>query len=145
MLGKPYSEQFTQHIDRLNWDIELPETLADFFDRSGPCAAGPSDRRSSARIRVRAMAILVPELSPPALPRPTAAMGVYTGDFSRKGISFLASQQFWPEEIVRLVLQTFWIRVRVVRQRYHGRRCFESGCELVSRHGADPVAFSGIE
>jgi hypothetical protein len=92
-------------------------------------------------MKVRTMAILLHEQSLPTVSRREQPVGVYTKDFSRRGCGFLAAQQMYPEEIVRILLPNFWIRLHIVRARRVGPSCYEMGGELMEQHQPSDGAF----
>lgn len=80
----------------------------------------------------------------PAIPRPAKCFGIYTGDFSHNGIGFLTPHQLFPEETVRILLPSFWMRIHVVRARRLGRCCFEIGGTLIRRCDPSEDAFDPL-
>jgi hypothetical protein len=124
MLDGHYSAILAELIQRLDWNIQLPPTLANFFEHRGPAPTMMGDARSAVRLRARTQGVLFPTGPLLAFPRQMVAIGIYTSDFSKQGFGFIAAEQFWPEEEVRVVLQTFWIKVRIVRCRYLGPNCY---------------------
>jgi len=131
-------------IARTEWSIELPEQWSGFFKESGLSASTVGDARRGGRVRVRTHGVAVPEKTVPAIPRPFKALGIFTSDFSRHGFGFMADRQFFPTEVVRIILPTFWMRVNVVRCRRLGTLCFENGAELVQRLDPSDRAFEGL-
>ena len=113
------------------WDIQLPATMDRFFQETGTVNGIKGDERRAARLIVRTKCLLIPELPLPAFPRDSTAEGIYTSDISRHGVGFLASQQFLPEEEVRLILPTFWLRAIIARARRLGPNCYQIGARLV--------------
>jgi len=85
-------------------------------------------------MRARTKGLLLPEGQLPAFPREANHIGIYTNDFSRNSFGIVSPIQFWPEEVVRILLPTFWMSGRVVRARYLGPNCFEIGCMLICRY-----------
>jgi hypothetical protein len=127
--------------ERTRWEIELPEALEDFFQEAGPMPSMPGDERRAVRLRVRTKSVMLSEVALPAIPRGTQPFGIYMSDISRYGAGFLAAEQFFPIEQVRLLLPTFWLSVRVVRARRLGPRCFHIGTELMKKHEPGVEAF----
>lgn len=145
MLGRNYSQLLAQLIGQTSWGIELPECLERFFQETGLAQSSPMDERRGGRVRIRTRALLIPEGGVPAIHRSTKPLGIYTCDFSKQGIGFLASEQFYPTETVRLLLPTFWMRLEVVRCRYMGKTCYDNGSTLLERHEPSVAAFEPLE
>lgn len=141
MLGIDYSQDLQLMMEQVRWNIQLPPSLANFFQESGITSAVADDERRAARLLCRTRCLLLPELLLPSRLQAVSPQGAYLSDISRYGIGFLTTTQFFPEEIVRLLTPTFWIRAKVARGRYYGPRCVLSGCILLSRHQPDLKAF----
>ncbi|WP_153557056.1 hypothetical protein [Roseimaritima sediminicola] len=144
MLGGDYPQLLARLIARTEWTIQLPEHQVRFFEESGPAPALAADDRRGGRIRVRTRALAILEQTLPAIPRAVEAIGIYTSDFSRTGFGFVTDRQFFPEESVRILLPSFWMRVRVVRSRRLGPGCFENGTLLCERIDPSVEAFAGL-
>lgn len=142
MLDKDYPTQFGELIHAVPWDIELPIQWIDYFEQRGEVPSFPSDARSNQRLKVRTHGAMWFEKSLPMCPRQGKPIGVYTKDFSRHGIGFLSPVELYPEECVRLVLPTFWTRLRVMRARRITSHCYEIGTLLMGRHDPDVAAFA---
>jgi len=134
MLDKDYSSSLNKLIAQTTWEIKLPPHMEDFFQESKTSHSMPSDRRGGMRIRARTKALLWPEVQLPDFPREDKFIGVFTNDFSRNSFGIISPTQFWPGEVVRILLPTFWMSGRVSRVRYIGPNCFEIGCTLIRRH-----------
>lgn len=145
MLDDDYETRFGQLIRSLDWDIELPPEWGDFFAERGKLGTRLEDDRRHQRMMVRVYGALWFTGPLPSLPRPDTPVGIYTRDFSRRGFGFLSSMQLFPEEIVRVVLPTFWVEVRIVRARRFTASCYLAGAELVSQHDPSPEAFARPE
>jgi hypothetical protein len=126
------------------WEIQLPSHMERFFQESGPASSLPGDERRAARLRVRTKCLLVPESPLPAIPRSLEPMGIFTCDISRHGFGFLSPFQFFPEEEVRIILPSMWLRATVARGRRLGPKCFQTGARLISKHEPSPEAFETI-
>jgi len=132
-------------IQNLDWRIQLPPDWDKFFKEAGICTSVAGDERSNVRMRIRTHAALHYETALPSVPRGAETVGVYIGDFSRRGCGLISPVQMYPEEIVRVVLATFWIRLKVVRARRIGPSCYEVGGELTQHNLPSPEAFDGME
>ncbi len=144
MLESDYLAQYTALIHGLDWEIVLPREWADFFDQRGHAPSCQGDQRASQRLRLRTYGAMFIDDPLPAFPRPTHPIGVYMSDFSRQGCGFLNSFALLPEEQIRIVLPTFWVRLCVVRARRITKHCFEIGTVLKSRMDPSEEAFRNV-
>jgi hypothetical protein len=145
VLGSNYSEVLQSLMQQVRWSIQLPPHMERFFQESGPVATLPGDERRAARLMVRTRCILIPESPLPAFPRSAEPAAVYTSDLSRNGLGFIAPQQYYPEEEIRLILPTMWLRGSIARSRRLGPHCFQIGARLLSKHEPSLEAFSVLD
>lgn len=141
MLGSNYKEQFECLMREVAWKIELPATMSRFFQETGLSNGIEDDQRRAARLLIRTKCLVIPESPLPAFPRSEMPVGVYMADISRHGLGFLAAEPFLPEEEIRLILPTFWLRAVVARSRRLGPNCYQVGARLASRHDPSIEAF----
>ena len=141
MLEEHYSAKFHELIHSISWDIELPVEWVGYFDDRGEIASYSDDERNNQRLKIRAHGVLGFERDLPFRPRTTEPIGIYTRDFSRSGMGFLAPLEIYPGEQVRIVLPTFWLQLEVVRARRITSKCYEIGARLVRRHDPSLDAF----
>ena len=144
MLDGDYQRLLGKIMSSLSQQIRLPPECEDFFSQTGPTAPYPNDMRSSARTRVRTHGVLLPESPLPTFPREPEPIAIYTADFSKTGFGFVAAEQFYPGEDVRILLATFWMQVKIHRCRRLGESCYTSGGTLSCRHDPSPEAFDRI-
>jgi len=144
MLDGDYQRLLGTIMSSLSQQIRLPPEYEDFFTQTGPTAPYPNDMRSSARTRVRTHGVLLPESPLPAFPRDPEPIAIYTADFSKTGFGFVAAEQFYPGEDVRILLATFWMQVKIRRCRRLGESCYAAGGTLSCRHDPSPEAFDQI-
>lgn len=142
MLDQDYQRLLGRLIETLPQSIELPESHENFFQEKGPAPFFEGDNRVAVRNRIRTQGIAIPEKWLPAFPREPKPIRIYTKDFSKTGCGFLADRQFFPGEIIRVVLATFWLRVKVRRGRRLTATCFEVGAQLQSQHDPSLQAFA---
>jgi len=142
VLEEHYSTQFRDLIRSTNWDIELPVEWTGYFDDRGEIASYTDDERTNQRLKIRTHGFLGFERALPFRPRTNDLVGIYTRDFSRYGVGFLAPREIYPEEQVRILLPTFWVQVEVVRARRITSKCYELGARLLRRHDPCPDAFA---
>lgn len=141
MLDRDYAAVIDKLLETLKCRIRLPETWDDFFRLSGPAPAYPGDERAHQRIRVRAAGLLYFERPLPTIPRPAVPSVIYTSDVSRRGLGLIADTQIFPEEVVRVVLPSFWVRMTVMRCSRVGPACYNFGGTLLSRMSPGREAF----
>ena len=144
MLDGDYQLFLGKIMSSLSQQIRLPPECEDFFSQTGPTAPYPNDMRSSARTRVRTHGVLLPESPLPTFPREPEPIAIYTADFSKTGFGFVAAEQFYPGEDVRILLATFWMQVKIHRCRRLGESCYASGGTLSCHHDPSPEAFDRI-
>ncbi|TWT81777.1 hypothetical protein CA13_32300 [Planctomycetes bacterium CA13] len=143
MLEIDYSRCLAEWCDKVVWDIQLPQQWDTYFAGNGEKAAlVASDERSNQRVGIRTKALLWPEDTLPFCKRVNEPVGIYTRDFSRSGAGFISSIEFFPEEQVRIVLPSFWVRVQIVRVRRVADSCFETGATLMQKFEPSPDAFT---
>tara|TARA_R110002049_G_scaffold27321_2_gene94303 strand:+ start:541116 stop:541568 length:453 start_codon:yes stop_codon:yes gene_type:complete len=140
MLGEDYPRLLGSLIQTLPQRIELPPGQEGFFQESGPCPSYDNEPRCGVRNRVRTRGLLTLESWYPALDRHPELMTIYTADFSKTGFGFVAPEQFFPGEVVRVFLATFWMRLTVRRCRRLGPNCYNCGGTLVDRHDPNEEA-----
>lgn len=141
MLDGDYQERFGELIKALPWSIELPREWADYFEERGELPTFRGDPRTNQRLKVRVHGALWFEDGPRFLRRPPEPVGIYTRDFSRQGAGMLCPIQLYPEEKVRIILPTFWVRMNVMRARRLTRACYEIGTQLLEQHEPDLEVF----
>ena len=128
-------------ITKLPCEIELPESLSNFFEISGLSQSSAGDKRLSARWKNRTVAGLLYRTTFPVLPRSEEWHPIYLKDLSRTGAGFVHSEQLYPLERMRILLiderssrllRNNCLRtVEVVRCRRVQDKCFEVGVRFV--------------
>ncbi len=141
MLDEPYKEKLDAVLESLNWTIQLPARLTDFFSVRGDSQIAEHEERKHIRIRARAKCVGFFESTLYCMQRDAGYLPLYTADFSRGGCGFLSSIQIFPTERIRLMLPTFWLQLEIVRCRKLGPNCFEVGGVLLSKNQPDLLAF----
>ncbi|NQU24260.1 MAG: PilZ domain-containing protein [Candidatus Nealsonbacteria bacterium] len=140
MLDRDH-EQLAQSVaERLDCQVELPESWSGFFDQTGWSSSGEGDRRRFPRLKSRTLAVLEYRHTLSSVPRESRRYAVYLKDVSRGGVAFMHHEQLFPAERMRLIMpcdkarelvgQTDWI-VEIIRCVRVGARCFEVGVRLV--------------
>lgn len=141
MLDWDYSTLVEKLLDEVGCEITLPLTWSNFFQQSGPLPSAPGDKRRHQRVRVRVPGLMYFEQRLPCLDRPCVPTMIFTADFSRRGVGLIAAEQIYPEEVLRIVLPTFWGTIRVVRCHLIGESCYSVGGRLIARRDPDVKAF----
>lgn len=141
MLDFDYSAGFAALIRAIDWRIRLPPEWDVFFHEKGIASSCHADPRRHQRMNVRTPGLLWFERPLPAFPRDRSPVGIYTRDLSRRGLGLVTPMQLYPEEIIRAVLTTFWVEVRVVSCRRVSEACYIAGTELISQHAPGRAAF----
>jgi hypothetical protein len=144
MLELDYSMRLETLIQSLDWQIQLPPIWSNFFDEVGKSSTVPNDERQNVRKRVRTLGVMHFDKQLPSIPRPHTPIGIYSRDFSRRGCGFVSPFQVYPQEIVRLIMPTFWIRLLICRARRIGPCCYEIGGELIEQNLPSPIAFEEL-
>ena len=141
MLDLDYSIHYADLVGTTDWKIELPEDQKDFFLQSGIVSTVNPEHRASQRRIVRVRGLMILETRLPSIPRERQWLGVYTKDFSKDSCGLVSPMQWFPEEIVRLILPTFWLLLKVERCRRWNHHCYDVGLALLQRHDPNPNAF----
>jgi hypothetical protein len=142
MLGEDYPSLLGRLIAAAAKEIQLPKGREDFFQQSGPAPHYGGDQRTAARTNVRTTGLMIVERCLPAresMPKPSL---IYTKDFSKNGFGFVAAREYYPGEVVRVLVATFWMRIRLRRCYRIGPNCFECGGILISQSEPSMDAFN---
>lgn len=141
MLDSHYTERFTQLLSQVDWTIELPEPWDDHFTEWGEGAPYVGDVRQHRRLKARSYGVVWFGLAWSAVERPSGPLGIYTRDFSQRGCGLLCPIEIYPEEVLRVVLPTFWMTLQVVRCRRINANCYDVGAVLVRQFVPSDEAF----
>ena len=134
--------QLDELVAQLHCEIQLPESMADFFSVDGSALpAMYSCRRRFQRISLRVFAGLHVRQSSPAIPRQAKWHRIYLKDVSHGGAAFLHSEQLFPRERMKILMPDDRIRrllpgrsqaiIEVIRCRRIGEKCFDIGSKFV--------------
>ena len=129
-MAVEYQQSLEELLEKLSFDLELPDSWDDFFEKSGLVPCSPQDRRRFPRRYFRERAVMRLEQSLPQFPRERSGFGVYTKDLSRRGLSFLHHQQIFPEEKLELWTSLGKLRLTAVRCRKINDLCYEIGTTI---------------
>ncbi len=141
MLGIDYTDQFNELVESVPWTIQLPETWGNFFSERGECQTYSGDGRKHRRMKARSYGMLWIQEPCQAIPRPVTAHGVYTKDFSQRGCGLISPIEIYPDEVLRVVLPTFWLTIRVTRCCRVQAHCFEVGAVLIRQSAPSDDAY----
>ena len=145
MLDQDYSVRFESLVGQTDYDIKLPPQWEHYFRERGQTPTYPNDQRGTQRLKVRTRGLLWSESHPAFCVRPSGPIGIYTRDFARQGVGVLIAIEIYPEDVLRIALPTFWLRVKVKRVRRRTDRCYEVGCGLIQRFDPDLEAFRSVD
>jgi hypothetical protein len=128
-------------ITLLKCEIELPESLGEFFDHSGLTGAHAYERRQFPRWKNRTRAGLFYNETFPVIPRERQCHAVYLNDVSRGGARFLHSEELYPLEQMhllfidsvssRLMSNDFLRVIEVLRCARVAAKCYEVGVRFI--------------
>lgn len=141
MLDFDYSSHYAELIDAVDWKIELPADQSNFFSERGLVEQVNPQQQATQRRMVRTRGLMLMENDLPSMPRQRHWLGCYTKDFSRDGCGLVAPVQCFPDEVVRLVLPTFWLLLKVERCRRWNSSAYDVGFTLLQRNDPDRHAF----
>ncbi len=145
MLGFDYTNQFNELVDSIDWTIELPSAWENFFSERGECSSYSGYGRKNRRIKARSYGLMWFDEGWKLVNRPTHVVGIYTKDFSTRGCGFILPMQVYPEEVLRIILPTFWLTLRVARCYHVNEHCFEAGGVLIRQSGPSEDAFDFLD
>ncbi len=139
MLVEHRLPTFEQMSESLSMLIQLTDGLRLTLDSErGPTKTNLFELRGSSRFRCCGKCVVT--LSPNSfqMPGQAAQSLAIVRDVSRKGIGLIAHQQWYPEQLLNLLLENATVEARVARVRRAGPCCFEVGLIIV-KHELDRV------
>ncbi len=125
----PTIEQISESLCML---VQLTDGLRLTLDSErGPTKTNLFELRGTARFRCCGKCVAT--LSPDSFQLPGQAPKslAIVRDVSRKGIGLIAHQQWYPEQMLNLLLENATVEARVARARRAGPFCFEIGLTIV--------------
>ena len=132
MLVEHRSPTFEQLIESLSMRVQLTGGLREMLNSErGPTCTNPFEMRGNSRFRCfgKCAVNLSPEsFRMPGQESPSLAI---VRDISRNGIGLIAHQQWYPEQLMQVLLENANMDVRVARARRAGPSCFEVGLFIV--------------
>lgn len=129
-----------QATEALPCEIEFPEGWEEKQRAAGRMIDGNDERRRYPRWVCRAPAAMRLQQSIPSIPRSEAWVRILLRNVSRCGTGFVHSKQLFPEEECLLLFPNgIQRRLKVMRCRRLGPKCFEVGGEFSDDAGDLPT------
>lgn len=132
MLVEHRSPTFEQLTESLSMLVQLTDKLREILSSEpGTTNRCLSEARSAPRFRCCGKCIIT--ISPDSYRmsgQESQSLGIVR-DVSRKGFGIVAHQQWYPEQLVELLLENATVQTRVARARRAGPFCFEIGLIIV--------------
>ncbi len=132
MLVEHRSPTFEQLVEALTMRIQLTDALsATLNSERGATSTNLFELRSTSRFRCNGKCVV--SVSPDSYRMPGQELQslAIVRDISRKGIGLIAHQQWYPEQLLNLLLEGASVEARVARVRRAGPFCFEVGLIIV--------------
>ena len=132
MLVEHRSPTFEQLVESLEMRIQLTEVLSETLSSErGATSTNLFELRSTSRFRCNGKCVV--SMSPGSYRMPVQELQslAIVRDISRKGIGLIAHQQWYPEQLLDLLLESAKVEARVARVRRAGPFCFEVGLIIV--------------
>jgi len=139
MLVEHSSPTFEQLVETLSMRIQLTDGLRETLNSErGATSPNPFELRSAARFRCCGKCIVtISPLSFRMSGQEPQSMAIVR-DISRKGIGLITHQQWYPEQLLDLMLENAYVEARVARARRAGPFCFETGLMIVRHEVREP-------
>ncbi len=132
MLVEHRSPTFEQLVEALTMRIQLTDVLRETLSSErGPTSTNLFELRSTSRFRCNGKCVVTLALDSYRMPGQESQSLAIIRDISRKGIGLIAHQQFYPEQLLDLLLESARVEARVARVRRAGPFCFEVGLIIV--------------
>jgi hypothetical protein len=124
--------QLMQAIASLRCDINLHEQEYDSSAQGNSFSTGPDDKRRFKRLKFNFDLALQYQQSFPSLQRPTGWSRIRSIDISRNGLGFYHSEQMFPHETAKIMLQDGNThQIEVARCKRIRENCFEIGAKIM--------------
>lgn len=130
MLEGDYQQSLNRLLEHIPCQVVLPPDWEDVLARERRDEFQHRAERRFMRRSFEMHVILEVWQSLPTISREHQFGCVLARDLSRSGISFLHTQQFFPNERVLLWLPIGKTEARVARCVKRGPRCYETGCRI---------------
>ncbi len=134
MLVEHRSPTFEQLVESLEMRIQLTDVLSETLSSErGATSTNLFELRSTSRFRCNGKCIV--SMSPGSYRMPGQELQslAIVRDISRKGMGLIAHQQWYPEQLLDLLLENAKVEARVARVRRTGPFCFEVGL-IIAKH-----------
>jgi hypothetical protein len=130
MLRPDYERTFKQLISEYAPSILLPRSVHLDLNRRGMEQAQFDEVRFSPRFRCMGTTVIEWLESPIGMPLQFPTTQGVVRNVSRTGFSVLMDRQWFPEQVARLYFPIAIAKVRVIRARKLGLRCYDIGVNV---------------
>ena len=128
-------------IESLPCAVQLPDNWGEGTGNDDSCGAVHQEGRRHRRWKFCSSAALQYRQSFPSMRRPPGWHRVYTVNLARGGLSFLHSEQLFPQEWAEIVfLDGSDRQIEIMRCRWIQDRCFEIGARFEEFSGMAQAA-----
>ena len=127
MLRTDPEPTFAELLEKYPQVFRIPEELTVELTQKGELPNWEGPNRVATRFRCCSPVVVTCHESPAPLAMHQPTSRCLLRDISQSGMSFLAGEQYYPEQVLKIVLPIARSTVRVVRCRYIDQDCFEIG------------------
>ena len=132
MLVEYRSSTFEQLVDSLTMRIQLTDELRETLSsQRGATHSNLFELRGASRFRCYGKCVVKMSEASFRMPGQESQSLAIVRDISRKGIGLISHQQWYPEQLLDLSLESAKVAARVARVRRSGPFCFEVGLIIV--------------
>ena len=133
-------------IESFPCEVQLPDNWVEGADNNESFIAVYEESRRHHRWNFCSTAALEYRQSFPSMRRPSGWHRVYTVNVSRGGLSFLHSEQLFPQELAEIVfLDGSTHQIKIVRCCWIQERCFEIGARFITFHDIAQVPAGNMQ
>jgi hypothetical protein len=123
-----------QAIESLPCDINLPQKNGGASAYGDIFSSGEDERRSFKRLKLASNLAMQYQQTFPSLQRPIIWCRIRTIDISKNGIGFYHSEQLFPKEHVKIILQDGNVyQLEIARCKKIQDNCFKIGAKTTSQ------------
>ncbi len=132
MLVEHRSPTFEQLVEALEMRIQLTDMLSETLSTErGATSTNLFELRSTSRFRCNGKCVVSMSQGSYRMPGQELQSLAVVRDISRKGMGLIAHQQWYPEQLLDLLLESAKVEARVARVRRAAPFCFEVGLIIV--------------